>query len=302
MKCPVKVFLLAAWGSFCVANGRKSELLAYLESSSVLTKTGTTIVGVCCRDGVVLGADTRTTGGPLVIDKEKLKVHTLSPRIFCCAAGTSADCDQITRTCSQSLALQRIEHELAGESQVFDSVPFAVRVIMDMLQTPVGNRLPESAMILGGVDSTGPSLYHVTKEGAQRTTFCALGSGSVDAISVLEAARRTWGKPLSVSFRDDFDCLEQCVDNVDVETAVIAVRKAVQAGIINDLGSGSHVDLVIIQRDRVRLWREKLIKPSSKEQDDSNREDAPLRETPLRLRHRHQRNDGEMVQVKLFDF
>jgi len=126
----------------------------------------------------------------------------------------------------------------------------------------------------------------------------------VDAISVLEAARRTWGKPLSVSFRDDFDCLEQFVDNVDVETAVIAVRKAVQAGIINDLGSGSHVDLVIIQRDRVRQWRERLIKTNLKEQDDSNVEDVPLRVTPLRLRHRHQhqRNDEEMVQVKNVDF
>lgn len=61
------------------------------------TKTGTTIVGLCCTDGIVLGADTRSTGGPLVMDKNKLKIHNIAARIFCCAAGTSADCDQITR-------------------------------------------------------------------------------------------------------------------------------------------------------------------------------------------------------------
>lgn len=234
-----------------------SALLSRLDNDASLLKTGTTIVGICCRDGVVLGADTRSTGGPLVIDKEKLKIHAASSRIFCCAAGTSADCDQITRACGQVLALQRVEHELAGESHVLDSVFLAVSTIMDLFQTPVGNRMPESAIILGGVDRlVGPSLYQITRDGGLPTTFCALGSGSVDAISVLESARRKWGSPISMSFRDGLECLEQSVENVDAETAVEAVRRAVQAGILNDLGSGSHVDICIIKLDGVRQWRE----------------------------------------------
>lgn len=235
------------------------SLMSRLEMKGAgLTKTGTTIVGVCCRDGVVLGADTRSTGGPLVIDKNKLKIHTVAPRIFCCAAGVSADCDQVTRSCSHLLSLQRIEHELAGETQQLDSIFFAVSCIQDLLQTPVGNRLPESALILGGLDQQGPALYHITEKGAQRTTFCALGSGSVDAIAVLESARRKWGPPKTISFQDGESCLEQQVENVDAEDAVSAVRNAVQAGILNDLGSGSHVDICVIKRDEVRRWREEL--------------------------------------------
>ena len=40
-------------------------------------KTGTTIVGVVYKDGVVLGADTRATGGAEVVDKncEKVRSH-----------------------------------------------------------------------------------------------------------------------------------------------------------------------------------------------------------------------------------
>lgn len=247
-----------------------NDLRAALEKGITLSKTGTTIVGMCCRDGVVLGADTRSTGGPLVIDKEKLKIHPLSPRIFCCAAGTSADCDQITRCCSQMLSLQRIEHELSGEPQYLDSVYFAVSNIMDLFQKPVGNRLPESAMILGGVDHMGPSLYHLTKDGAQRTTFCALGSGSMDAISVLESARRKWGKPILLSFRDGLECLQQSVEDVSVDVAIDSVRKAVQAGILNDLGSGSHVDLCVIERSGVRQWRERLVQSSPTQQDGNS--------------------------------
>lgn len=47
------------------------------------TSTGTTIVGCLFKDGIVLGADTRATEGPIVADKNCEKVHTrpLSTRI-----------------------------------------------------------------------------------------------------------------------------------------------------------------------------------------------------------------------------
>lgn len=38
------------------------------------TSTGTTIVGCLFKDGVVLGADTRATGGDIVMDKNCEKV------------------------------------------------------------------------------------------------------------------------------------------------------------------------------------------------------------------------------------
>jgi 20S proteasome subunit beta 2 len=38
------------------------------------TSTGTTIVGLIYKDGIVLGADTRATEGPIVADKNCEKV------------------------------------------------------------------------------------------------------------------------------------------------------------------------------------------------------------------------------------
>ncbi len=46
------------------------------------TKTGTTICGVIFKDGVVLGADTRATGGDIVADKECVKIHKLAPNML----------------------------------------------------------------------------------------------------------------------------------------------------------------------------------------------------------------------------
>lgn len=45
-------------------------------------KTGTTIVGLIYRDGVVLGADTRATSGNIVADKNCAKIHRIAPRIL----------------------------------------------------------------------------------------------------------------------------------------------------------------------------------------------------------------------------
>lgn len=42
------------------------------------TKTGTTIVGIVYKDGVILGADTRATSGNIVSDKNCEKIHFLA--------------------------------------------------------------------------------------------------------------------------------------------------------------------------------------------------------------------------------
>lgn len=71
-------------------------------------KTGTTISGIIFKDGVVLGADTRATSGPIVADKNCEKIHYLAPNIFCCGAGTSADCENVTEMMSSNLTLHRL--------------------------------------------------------------------------------------------------------------------------------------------------------------------------------------------------
>ena len=48
------------------------------------------------QDGVVLGADTRSTSGTTVADKNCEKIHFIAPNIYCCGAGTAADTENVT--------------------------------------------------------------------------------------------------------------------------------------------------------------------------------------------------------------
>ncbi len=51
--------------------------------------------------GVVLGADTRSTAGTVVADKNCEKIHYIAPNIYCCGAGTAADTENVTGACLQ---------------------------------------------------------------------------------------------------------------------------------------------------------------------------------------------------------
>ena len=53
-------------------------------------------LSVLFQDGVILGADTRATEGPIVADKNCEKIHYMAPNIYCCGAGTAADTEAVT--------------------------------------------------------------------------------------------------------------------------------------------------------------------------------------------------------------
>lgn len=44
----------------------------------------------------MLGADTRSTAGTTVADKNCEKIHFIAPSIYCCGAGTAADTENVT--------------------------------------------------------------------------------------------------------------------------------------------------------------------------------------------------------------
>lgn len=84
-------------------NGRIAAELAKSNKQGSLPKaklTGTTICGCIFKGGVVLGADTRATGGTEVVDKNCEKIHYLAPNIYCCGAGTAADTEKTTEMIS----------------------------------------------------------------------------------------------------------------------------------------------------------------------------------------------------------
>lgn len=189
-------------------------------------KTGTTICGAIFKDGVVLGADTRATSGSEVAEKKSLKIKKIADNIYACGAGTAADTEYCGQLCSSQLEILKMETH--AHSPLDLRVVAALTRLKRLLFRYQG--YISAALVLGGVDNImGPQLYSIHPHGSTgRFPFTAMGSGSLAAMAILENG---WTTDMN-----EADCVK-------------LVQRAIRAGIFNDLGSGSNVDICIMRTD-----------------------------------------------------
>ena len=145
----------------------------------------------------------------------------------CCGAGTAADTEMTTQMISSQLELHRL---FTNRIVPVCTANQMLKQHLFRYQGYIG-----AALVLGGVDNTGPHIYSIYPHGStDKLPYATMGSGSLAAMAVFESR---W-KP-----------------SMTEEEGKQLVRDAIAAGIFNDLGSGSNVDLCIIRRDSVDYLR-----------------------------------------------
>ncbi|PQE31612.1 proteasome subunit beta type-7 protein [Rutstroemia sp. NJR-2017a WRK4] len=204
------------------------------------TSTGTTIVGCIFEGGVVIAADTRATSGPIVADKVRSsedqesdivltseKLHYIAPQIWCAGAGTAADTEFTTALISSQLELHSLS---TGRKPRVVTCMTMLKQHLFRYQGHIG-----AYLVVAGVDPTGVGLFTVHAHGStDKLPYVTMGSGSLAAMSVFET---------------------QWKSKMTEQEAVDLASNAIQAGIFNDLGSGSNVDVAIITKDKTTLKR-----------------------------------------------
>eukprot|EP00330_Aristerostoma_sp_ATCC50986_P002674 CAMPEP_0114583422 /NCGR_PEP_ID=MMETSP0125-20121206/7150_1 /TAXON_ID=485358 ORGANISM="Aristerostoma sp., Strain ATCC 50986" /NCGR_SAMPLE_ID=MMETSP0125 /ASSEMBLY_ACC=CAM_ASM_000245 /LENGTH=274 /DNA_ID=CAMNT_0001776853 /DNA_START=22 /DNA_END=846 /DNA_ORIENTATION=- len=214
-------------GGFNFDNHLRNKALAdkKLVTEPKTTKTGTTIVGLIYKDGVVIAADSRATGGSTVMDKDILKIHRLADNIYCCGAGTAADCNFVTLKMEAELEL--IKLNTGRQSRISTAVSRFCNMLF-RYQGYIG-----TALIVGGVDVDGAQLCSISPHGnCSYLPYATMGSGSLAAMSIFEA-----------KYQDD----------LTLEQARALAIEAIEAGIIHDEGSGSTVNLCVITNKESKM-------------------------------------------------
>ncbi|CAJ1957092.1 unnamed protein product [Cylindrotheca closterium] len=240
-----------SYGNRYQYSGPKEEEPARLLDKKLLKKTGTTIAGCCVGQHVVLAADTRATEGTMVADKRCQKLHLLANNAWCAGAGTSADLDHLTKECLYTMSFQTLMDKSIGNSNsgedpegdqkakislAEDDLIFVGIVPIEQLCRFFQDRLFRARgnlganLILGGVYDGKAHLRALHPHGSMDIDlpFTALGSGGLAAMGVLEEG---YSKVQSVQ-----EGIQLC-------------ERAILAGIKNDLGSGSQVDVCVIYPD-----------------------------------------------------
>ncbi|CAI4997345.1 CPS_HP_G0127170.mRNA.1.CDS.1 [Saccharomyces cerevisiae] len=216
---------------------RNNFLVENSHTQSKATSTGTTIVGVKFNNGVVIAADTRSTQGPIVADKNCAKLHRISPKIWCAGAGTAADTEAVTQLIGSNIELHSLY--TSREPRVVSALQMLKQHLFKY-QGHIG-----AYLIVAGVDPTGSHLFSIHAHGSTDVGYyLSLGSGSLAAMAVLESH---WKQDLTK------------------EEAIKLASDAIQAGIWNDLGSGSNVDVCVMEIGKDAEYLRNYLTPNVRE-------------------------------------
>ncbi|MHA2060476.1 MAG: proteasome subunit beta, partial [Candidatus Ranarchaeia archaeon] len=121
------------------------------ENPNVL-KSGTSTVGIVCKDGVVMATDSQATMGYLVASDTAPKLYQITKQIGVTIAGGVAD-NQKLITQVKALANLRII-ELNRQVSVKSIATVTSNILHQNRYYPLMSQL-----IIGGVDDDGPTLF-----------------------------------------------------------------------------------------------------------------------------------------------
>ncbi|MBN1281312.1 MAG: archaeal proteasome endopeptidase complex subunit beta [Candidatus Thermoplasmatota archaeon] len=198
-----------------------------------LTKTGTTILGMVCKEGVVIATEHRATMGTLIAHKATKKLYKIDNHLALATAGLVGDLQVLARYLSAETKLYSLKRDVKM------SVQSAATLMSNILNSrkfyPYYVQL-----ILGGWDSEGGHVYSLDAAGGSiPDKYTAGGSGSPYVFGLLED-----------SYRDDMPIN----DGID-----LAIR-AITAAMGRDSASGNGVDVAVITEKEFKMIPEDEIK------------------------------------------
>ncbi len=187
--------------------------------------TGTTTMGLVCKDGIVLGTDTRATLGTFVAHKKAKKVYAIDDHVAMTIAGGVADAQTVVELLRANSKLYKYEKGLpipiSAVARLAANVLFSSRYFPFILQS-----------IIGGMDDQGGHIFALDPLGSvTEEKYVSTGSGSPVAYGVLEPGYK---------------------EGMSVKDAIPLVVRAVSSAMKRDSASGDSFDVAVISKDGYR--------------------------------------------------
>ena len=199
--------------------------------NSVL-KSGTSILGIVCKDGVIMAADRRATAGNLVVSKNTQKVVQINDYLVMSGTGMASDIDMLQKIIAAELKLKSLR------SKVQPTIKEAANLIGVICYRNIRqfSSIPSIAgTLVAGRNSDGTvELFTIEPAGtvAKVEDYDAnFSSGMPFILGLLE---RQYKKDLSLK--------------EGVALAIEAIKSSTQ----RDIGSGNAIDVMTITKEGLK--------------------------------------------------
>ena len=197
-----------------------------------ILKTGTTILGIVCKDGVVMAADRQTTAGNVIVNKNKQKVSQLNDYLVISWTGGVADAQRTSKLIAAELRLKELKSRsrptVKQAANLISSITYSSVRQPSMIPSIVGT-------ILAGVNEDGSTeLYSIEPAGSvmQIKDYDAnFGSGMPYVLGLLE---------------------RQYKEDMSVADGIELAKEAIKSSTQRDTGSGFGIDIFVITKDGIK--------------------------------------------------
>jgi len=215
------------------------------ELKNNVLKTGTSIVGIVCKNGVVLGGDRRVTaGGQIVMQKNAKKVVKINDYLVIAGTGVASDIDLNQRVFAAELKLKELKTK--SRPTIKEAATFFGLMAYRNIRTP-SMIMSITGLLVAGVNEDGSTeLYSIEPAGGVQKVEdydANFGSGMPYILGLLE---RQYKKDLSI------------------EQGVELAKESLKASTQRDPASGNGIDVFSITKEGIKQVVSEEILPQYK--------------------------------------
>ncbi len=211
------------------------------ELKNSILKTGTSIIGIVCKDGIIIAADRQVTVGNTVAQKNMKKVAKINNYLVGAVAGNASDAQMLMRMAAAELRLKHLKSKkrptVKESASLISMMSYKNIRQLSTIPSIVGSLIAgyneDGTFELHTIEPAG-SIYRVEDYDAN------FGSGMPYMLGLLE---RNYNKELTVK--------------QGVDLAFDALKSSTQ----RDIGSGYGIDIFTITKQGVNKVVEQEIKP-----------------------------------------
>jgi len=202
------------------------------ELKNSILKTGTTILGIVCKNGVVMASDRRATAGNLVMSKNTKKAVKVNDYLVMSGTGNASDIEMQKKVIAAQLRLKELKSKkrptIREAANLIGMITYQNIRQPTMIPSIVGT-------LVAGFDEDGTTgLYTIEPAGTAMKVEdydANFGSGMPFVLGLLE---------------------RQYKGDMTVEEATKLAVEAIKSSAQRDVGSGSGIDVFIITKEGIK--------------------------------------------------
>ncbi|MGK0208877.1 MAG: proteasome beta subunit [Patescibacteria group bacterium] len=198
-----------------------------------ILKTGTSLVGITCKDGVVMAGDRKATvGGSIVMEKNAKKVVKINDYLVVSGTGVSSDIDLARKLIKAELKLKSLRDK--ARPTISEAANLIAMMLYNKIRQPA--MIPFMAgLMVGGFDEDGSTeLYSIEP------------AGSVNKIRDFDANFSS-GMPYILGMME-----ANYKEGISVEEGIKLAAQAIKAATERDTASGYGVDIFTITKEGIK--------------------------------------------------